>query len=104
MIIITFGEMVNMPISQSIAARFAPEDKRARYMAVFGFSWTVPMLFGIIITGWIYDTSIVRSDISDNLLWYITGIIAIIAVAGFLLLHRIARNRFAAKMESVSDD
>jgi MFS family permease len=42
MVIITVGEMIVAPVSQSLTARFAPEDMRGRYMAVFGISWGSP--------------------------------------------------------------
>lgn len=38
MVIITFGEMIIMPQGQTLAANFAPEDKRGRYLALFGLS------------------------------------------------------------------
>ena len=41
-VIITIGEMIVVPTSQSLAANFAPEDMRGRYMAVFGLSWAIP--------------------------------------------------------------
>jgi len=41
-IIITIGEMVIMPTASALAANFAPEAMRGRYMAVFGLSWALP--------------------------------------------------------------
>ena len=38
-IIITIGEMILAPFSQSIVAHMASEDKRGRYMAVSSFSY-----------------------------------------------------------------
>ena len=38
-LLLTFGEMVVMPISQALAARFAPEDMRGRYMAFYSLAW-----------------------------------------------------------------
>src|SRR5687767_3099953 len=34
-VIITIGEMIIMPVSSALAANFAPEEMRGRYMAVF---------------------------------------------------------------------
>lgn len=98
MIIITIGEMVTMPISQSIASRFAPPDKRGRYMAVFGFSWSVPMLFGVIFSGWIYEY------IGPNWLWYIMAMIAMIAVICYGLLHKTAKHRFSTDNQAPETD
>jgi dipeptide/tripeptide permease len=37
-LLITIGEMVVMPVGQALVARFAPEDMRGRYMAMFGLA------------------------------------------------------------------
>jgi dipeptide/tripeptide permease len=42
MAIITIGEMVHIPVAQSLVAYFAPEEMRGRYMAAFGFTWAIP--------------------------------------------------------------
>jgi MFS family permease len=41
-VIITVGEMIVMPTSQTLAAGFAKTDMRGRYMAVFALSWSIP--------------------------------------------------------------
>ena len=41
-VVITIGEMIVVPVSQGLAANFAPEEMRGRYMAVFGLSWAIP--------------------------------------------------------------
>ncbi len=45
-VIITMGEMIVVPVSQGLAANFAPEEMRGRYMAVFGLSWALPQTVG----------------------------------------------------------
>jgi MFS family permease len=52
-VIITIGEMIMMPVSQALAANFAPLDMRGRYMAVFGLSWAIPSMVGPGAAGWI---------------------------------------------------
>jgi MFS family permease len=82
MVIITFGEMIVSPVAQSLVARFAPEDMRGRYMAIFGISWSIPFMIGPLLAGLILD------NLDPNLLWYIAGFIGLLAVLGFLYLHR----------------
>jgi MFS family permease len=82
MVIITVGEMIVAPVSQSLTARFAPEDMRGRYMAVFGISWGIPFMIGPLLAGLILD------NLNPNLLWYMAGFTGFLAVAGFLYLHR----------------
>jgi MFS family permease len=81
MIVITIGEMVGMPTSNSLAAAFAPEDKRARYMAVFGLTWTVPSMIGPGAAGLVMD------NYNPNYIWYIGGVLCVVAVVAFLFLQ-----------------
>ena len=89
-LLLTFGEMVVMPISQTLAARFAPEDMRGRYMAFYSLAWAVPSTIGPWAAGLILD------NYNPDWVWYAAGIICAIAVIGFLSLHMSAQKRFAA--------
>lgn len=87
-IIITFGEMIVMPVSQALAAKFAPEDMRGRYMAFFDLSWTVPGAIGPAAAGLVLD------NFNPNWVWYACGLVAGIAVVGFLWLQVRTQARF----------
>ena len=89
-LLITIGEMVVMPVGQALVARFAPEDMRGRYMAMFGLAWTVPSAVGPWAAGLILD------NYDPNWVWYAAGIISAIAAAGFYCLHLRARGRFVS--------
>jgi MFS family permease len=89
MIIITIGEMIVTPIQQTAVAIFAPEDKRGRYMAMFGFSWMIPNLFGVLVAGIIMD------NIGPNWVWYIAGILSLVSVFGFWALNGATKRRFS---------
>lgn len=54
-VIITIGEMIIMPVSQALAAHFAPAEMRGRYMAMFGLSWMLPATLGPGAAGVILD-------------------------------------------------
>lgn len=82
MVILTFGEMIVSPVAQSLVARFAPEDMRGRYMAIFGISWSIPFMIGPLLAGLILD------NLNPNLLWYAAGFVGFLSVLGFLYLHR----------------
>ncbi len=90
-VIITIGEMIVMPTSQALAANFAPEDMRGRYMAVFGLTWGIPSIFGPGLAGLVLD------NLNPNLLWYVAGFLCAIAVLSYYALHqRLGRQeRFA---------
>ncbi|MHA1509289.1 MAG: MDR family MFS transporter [Promethearchaeota archaeon] len=97
MIIITIGEMIVTPIQQTLVALFAPEDKRGRYMAMFGFHWAIPNLFGVLLAG------LVMEYIGPNWVWYFAGILSLITVVGFWSLHGVAQKRFS-KEESLNEN
>ena len=80
-VIVTIGEMIIMPTSQALAANFAPEDMRGRYMAVFGLTWSIPSIFGPGMAGLILD------NLNPNLLWYVAGILCAIAAFAYYALH-----------------
>lgn len=80
-VIITIGEMIVVPISQSLAANFAPEDMRGRYMAVFGLTWAIPQTIGPGAAGYILD------HYNPNLLWYVGGALCGLSVLAYYALH-----------------
>ncbi|MBN1314996.1 MAG: MFS transporter [Anaerolineales bacterium] len=86
-IIITIGEMINAPVSQSLAARLAPESMRGRYMAMYGFSWSIPYAIGPLLAGIIMDNA------DPRLVWYACGTLGVIATVAFLRLHNSVRDR-----------
>ncbi|MEX2142971.1 MAG: MFS transporter [Anaerolineales bacterium] len=79
--IVTIGEMITMPTSSALAANFAPEAMRGRYMAVFGLVWVVPFAVGPTAAGIILD------NYDPNLLWLIGGAICAVAALAFYALH-----------------
>ena len=98
MIILTIGEMIEMPIAQSVAASFAPEDKRGRYMAAFGFHWAIPNLFGVLLAGVVIDT------LGPNWVWYFAGILSFISAVGFWMLHNVTKERFAKIKDEIDQE
>ena len=93
-LIITFGEMLVVPTSQTLAANFAPADMRGRYMAVYGLSAAIPTTIGPGLAGLILD------NLNPNLLWYVGGGLCIISALGFYGLHRWlgSQKRFSARL------
>ncbi|MBA7572813.1 Na(+), Li(+), K(+)/H(+) antiporter [subsurface metagenome] len=96
MAIITIGEMTIATFSQSLVAQFAPEDRRGRYMAVFSLKRTIPRLFGVILAGVIMNT------FGNYVLWYLAGILCLIAALGYLFLDYLSKKRFITPKVEVS--
>lgn len=82
MVILTIGEMIWAPVSNALVAMFAPEDKRGRYMAAFGFSWGIPFAIGPLMAGGILDSG------NGDWLWYACGILGVLGTLCFLALNR----------------
>lgn len=87
MVVITIGEMIVAPVGQALVAKLSPEDMRGRYMAIYGMSWGLPVAVGPLAAGYVMD------NLDPNLVWYAAGVIALVAVGGFLSLHSRSQER-----------
>lgn len=88
MVIITIAEMLVSPTGQAIVAKLSPEDMRGRYMAIYGFSWTLPTAIGPLAAGLIMD------NYNPNWVWYACGISMMLSAAIFAWLQFNASDRF----------
>ncbi len=87
-LVITIGEMIVIPVGQAVAAKFAPEDMRGRYLAFFGLAWALPSAVGPVAAGLILD------NYQPELVWILAGILSAAAILGYLGLHLRIRDRF----------
>ncbi len=87
MAIITVGEMVHVPVAQALAAFLAPEDMRGRYMAFFGLSWMIPNSVASFLAGLVMD------NFQPHMVWVLTGLLSVVAMAAFTLLYLRTRQR-----------
>jgi predicted MFS family arabinose efflux permease len=97
MIVLTFGEMILMPVSQSLVARFAPEDMRGRYMAIYGVSFSLPFAFGPLLAGLVMDNG------DPRMLYWISGLLGLLAAASYVGLHTKMRDEPAVALAEASD-
>jgi MFS family permease len=98
MAIITIGEMIVYPTGQSSAASFASEDKRGRYMAVYGFQWMIPNMFGVLAAG------IIMEQFGPNWVWYLAAILSLISTVGFWLLHGITKETSSKELDHINEE
>lgn len=89
MVIITIGEMITSPTAQALAASFAPEAMRGRYLAVFGLAWLVPTATGPLAAGLIMD------NFDPRWVWYLGGLLALSSAIGYLFLIGPSRQRMS---------
>jgi len=88
MVIITIAEMLVSPTGQAVVAKLSPADMRGRYMAVFGFSWTIPNAIGPLLAG------VVMDNYNPNWIWYGAGIFMLVSSAIFAGLQAKSSSRF----------
>jgi len=98
MAILTIGEMIVIPVSQATVAQFAPEDKRGRYMAVYGYHWSIPILFGVSAASFVYFY------LGPNWVWYLAGILSMFAIIGFWILHGVTKDRLSKETETSMEE
>jgi len=99
-VVVTIGEMIIMPTMQALAANFAPEEMRGRYMAAFSLTFMIPSAIGPGLAGIILD------NYDPNLLWYIGAVLCLLSSLSFYYLHlRLGkRKRFApARVSAVGE-
>jgi len=94
---ITFGEMLHVPVAQALVAFFAPEDMRGRYMAAYGLGWAIPNVVAAFLAGLVMD------HYDPRLVWYLSGLLALVAVAAFGYLHKRTQHRFKNQQLYLSD-
>ena len=94
MILITIGEMIVTPIGTTVASSFAPEDKRGRYMAMYGFHWSIPNLFGVLLAGLVWNF------LGPLWVWYLAAILCVISMSGFWILRTAAKERLSRELEA----
>ncbi len=82
MVIITTGELIAAPTSLALVAGIAPPDMRARYMGVFGLTWTIASGVAPVIGGVLSD------NIAPAAIWYGGAVMGLAAAAGFYILMR----------------
>ncbi len=101
-VVITIGEMIIMPTSQALAANFAPEEMRGRYMAAYGLTYMLPAAIAPGAAGIILD------NFNPNLVWYIGAGLCALSAFSFYVLHiklgkreRFSRSKSLPEIESV---
>lgn len=98
MVIITIGEMLKAPTGQALVAAFSPVDMRGRYMAIYGFTWTIPAAIGPLGAGLIMD------NFNPRWVWYAAGLVLILSAVIFAFLHLRAGDRIQEMHEAQEID
>jgi len=79
MVVVTFGELLIVPIATTYTANLAPPDMRGRYMSIFSLTWGVGTGIGPVVGGYLNDS------ISPQAIWYGGGLIALAGTVWFMI-------------------
>ncbi len=85
--VLSFGEILNMPFSNSWVSERASASTQGRYMGVYSMSWSLAFILGPTISMYIAE----HYDFSS--LWLIASIISIASGFGYLALRKKAREQ-----------
>jgi MFS family permease len=92
MIILTIGELMLMPTSNTYVANLAPADMRGRYMSIYGLTLSVAQGIGPVMGGFLSD------NLGPSATWLGGGVVGVVAVLAFCVLSiRAARQTALAQ-------
>jgi MFS family permease len=82
--IVTLGEMITLPLSAALAADIAPEDRRGRYLGVYGVFIDVGHGLGQLLGG----LGLAAAGVDPLRFWYAVLLVSAAVAAGYLLFDR----------------
>ena len=85
MVILTFGELIVVPVASKFVADLAPPDLRGRYMSVYWLGWAFSRGAAPLIGGFVNDR------IAPIAIWYVALLIGLVSTAGLAVLANGAR-------------
>lgn len=92
MAVLTIGEMVIVPVAQTVVAEMAPEAMRGRYMGFYGLTWGLSFGIGPLMGGLILSA---EGGAYRRQLWVLALVIGGLGAMAFLLLGRYLKRRAA---------
>lgn len=67
-------------------------------MAVYGYHWSIPILFGVSAASFVYFY------LGPNWVWYLAGILSMFAIIGFWILHGVTKDRLSKETETSMEE
>jgi predicted MFS family arabinose efflux permease len=82
LVVLTFGEILHMPLLGSYISDHAPPGQRGSYLGAYGASFSISFVFAAPLGGAVYDR------LGADALWWICAGLCTAAATGVLLAHR----------------
>jgi len=93
MVVITIGEMMSMPYMSSFFISRTNDQNRGQYAGLFTMSWSVAQIAAPLVG------SKVIAHVNYQALWWLIGLLCVIASTGFLMLYKLASKKEQNLME-----
>jgi MFS family permease len=77
-LLLTLGEILNLPFSSSFALNLAPDNKRGEYSAWYGMTWSLTNVAG----------PVIGLSFADEFGWAAFWILIAVMAGGSMLLYR----------------
>ncbi len=87
MVVMSFGELVIVPTSNTYVANIAPADMRGRYMSIYGLTWAFGSIFGPLLGGFLND------NLGPRWIWIGALFVGLLSTLALFLLSRRKENR-----------
>jgi MFS family permease len=91
MVILTFGELILVPVASKYVADVSPADLRGRYMSMYWFGWGISRTLAPLIGGFLNDS------ISPGSIWIGGLLLGLTSTLGLILLRNITEARAALR-------
>lgn len=91
MVILTFGELMLVPVASKYVADVSPADLRGRYMSMYWFGWGISRTLAPLIGGFLNDS------ISPGSIWIGGLLLGLTSTLGLILLRNITEARAALR-------
>lgn len=93
MVVMSFGELIIVPTSNTFTANIAPADMRGRYMSIYGLIWSFGAIFGPLLGG------VLNDNIGPRWIWIGGMSIGLVSTLVLLALSRQKAERVEITVE-----
>jgi len=83
--LVTLGELLIIPTTTAMVSGLAPQEFRGSYMGLYNLSVYAGFALDSLVGGYVFDINV-------KAVWYISGILGVVALAGFYFFEKMRRS------------